>query len=133
MATIALGQRLDRLALGVVEVGEAAGEARQLAGAHVLGPLVELGDERRRLAGGDLDGEPLELLGDDRADAVGLAGAQGEAAVGPVAQVVEVEQRDAVELGDGAVDRARARRCRRSAAARPAGGSPRRRRGVTTL
>ena len=47
----------------------------------------------------DLDGELLDLLGDDRAHAVGLGGAQLEPAVGPVAQVVEIEQRDAVELG----------------------------------
>ena len=49
------GQRLDGLALVVVELGEAAGEAGELAGAHRLGPLVQLGDERRRLAGRDLD------------------------------------------------------------------------------
>ena len=35
----------------VVEVGEPAGEAGELAGPHRLGPLVQLGDERRRLAG----------------------------------------------------------------------------------
>ena len=65
---------------------------------------MQLGDERRRLAGRDLDGEPLDLLGDDRPHAVGLAGAQGEAPVGPVAQVVEVEHGDAVEPATDAVD-----------------------------
>ena len=39
--------------------------------------------------------EALDLLGDDDADPVGLAGAQRQATLGPVAQVVEVEQRDA--------------------------------------
>ena len=38
------------------------------------------------------------------ADPVGLGAAQREAAVGPVAQVVEVEQRDAGQLGDRPVD-----------------------------
>ena len=48
----------------------------------------------------DLDAEPLDLLGDDRPHELGLGGALGEAAVGPVAQVVEIEQRDAGQPGD---------------------------------
>ena len=46
----------------------------------------------------------VDLLGHDVADLGRLGGALGYAAGGPVAQVVEVEQRDAGQVGDGGVD-----------------------------
>ena len=61
------------------------------------------------------------------------ADAQGEAAVGPVAQVVEVEQRDAGEPADRCGRRSGARRCRRSAAGAPGGGCRSTSSRVTTL
>ena len=101
------GDRLDELALAGVERRQPAGVAIELARAHLLGPLVEQGDQRRRLPGGRLEAELLDLLGDDLAHPFRLGGPQGEAPVGPVAEVVEVEQRDARQLADGALDVAR--------------------------
>ena len=92
---------------GVVEVGEAGGEPVELGGANLLGGPVHRCDQRRRLAGRRLDEEALDLLGDDDADAFGLGGTLRQATVGPVAQVVEVGQRDAVEVGHRRVDVAR--------------------------
>ena len=96
LATIARVSGLDRLALAVVEVGQAAGDPVELGGPHGLGPVAQRGDERRHLAGGRL----ADVAGDAprrcrRAGRVGLAAAAGGAAVGERRQVVHVEQRHA--------------------------------------
>src|SRR6056297_257720 len=99
-----LGQRLDGIALEVVEVGEPSGEPFDLGAAHTVGGAVHQRHERRGLSSGRVDEEALDLVAHDHADPLGFGGAVREATIGPVAQVVEVGEHDAVEITDRRVD-----------------------------
>ena len=52
----------------------------------------------------DLLGEPLDLLADDLADPFGFDHAMGSTTVGPIAQIVEVEDPHVRQLGDRRLD-----------------------------
>ena len=65
-------ERVDGVTFCVVELDQPRREPLELGGADVLGVVAHRGDERRRLQRGDAAGEPLDLLADDLADALGF-------------------------------------------------------------
>ena len=121
LAMMPVGERLDRVELARVEARRGGVRKRSSSAWRTcLGPVAQGDDQRGDLAGRRGAEVALELVVDDRAHAGDLAGAGGGAGRGEGAQVVHVEQGDAGQLDRPRGRRRGARRCRRSAAGRPA-------------
>src|SRR6266508_108200 len=88
----ALGERLDRGALAVVEPGQPSGQPVELGPAHGLGLLAHRQHQRRHLSGGRLGHVLVELVVENAASPFGLAATVIQVRPHEAADVVDVEQ-----------------------------------------